>query len=138
MSIGNIDALIAPQIDPKGDRVLVKVSEQEEKTRGGILLPTSAQKRPTSGGHSALGLSPAPPTQGRMRSTWSGLGGAAVQGSSAWRTPRPAGQQPHAPPSMLAAAAASAAAAAVSPLFHHSLPLPTPPHPLLRRCDQPG
>ena len=38
-----------PQIAPKGDRVLVKVAEQEVKTRGGILLPTSAQKRPTSG-----------------------------------------------------------------------------------------
>lgn len=38
-----------PQVEPKGDRVLVKVGEQEEKTRGGILLPVSAQKRPTSG-----------------------------------------------------------------------------------------
>lgn len=37
-------------IEPKGDRVLVKVGEQEEKTRGGILLPSAAQKRPTSGG----------------------------------------------------------------------------------------
>jgi chaperonin GroES len=35
---------------PKGDRVLVKVAQQEEKTKGGILLPISAQKRPTSGG----------------------------------------------------------------------------------------
>jgi chaperonin GroES len=42
-------------IEPKGDRVLVKVAEQEEKTRGGILLPSSAQKRPTSGAESIGG-----------------------------------------------------------------------------------
>lgn len=41
------------QVEPKGDRVLVKVAEQEEKTRGGILLPVSAQKRPTSGAAAA-------------------------------------------------------------------------------------
>jgi co-chaperonin GroES (HSP10) len=43
------------QVVPKGDRVLVKVAEQEEKTRGGILLPVSAQKRPTSGEHEGGG-----------------------------------------------------------------------------------
>lgn len=43
------------KIAPKGDRVLVKVAEQEVKTRGGILLPTSAQKRPTSGDVVTLG-----------------------------------------------------------------------------------
>lgn len=37
------------QIHPRGDRVLVKVAEEETKTRGGILLPTSAVKKPTSG-----------------------------------------------------------------------------------------
>jgi chaperonin GroES len=39
------------QVEPKGDRVLVKIAEQEQKTRGGILLPVSAQSRPTSGVH---------------------------------------------------------------------------------------
>ncbi len=39
----------ALQIRPRGDRVLVKVAEEETKTRGGILLPTSAVKKPTSG-----------------------------------------------------------------------------------------
>lgn len=34
---------------PKGDRVLVRVAEEETKTRGGILLPVSALKKPTSG-----------------------------------------------------------------------------------------
>lgn len=43
------------KIEPKGPRVLVKVAEQEVKTKGGILLPTSAQKRPTSGDVIALG-----------------------------------------------------------------------------------
>ncbi len=37
------------QISPRGDRVLVKVGQEETKTRGGILLPTSAIKKPTSG-----------------------------------------------------------------------------------------
>ena len=40
---------VKTQIDPRGDRVLVKVGEEETKTRGGILLPTSAIKKPTSG-----------------------------------------------------------------------------------------
>lgn len=37
------------QVHPRGDRVLVKVAEEETKTRGGILLPTTAVKKPTSG-----------------------------------------------------------------------------------------
>jgi len=36
-------------VTPVGDRVLVKAVEPEEKTSSGILLPTSAQKRPTQG-----------------------------------------------------------------------------------------
>jgi co-chaperonin GroES (HSP10) len=43
------------QIEPKGDRVLVKVADQEQKTKGGILLPVAAQKRPTSGDVQSLG-----------------------------------------------------------------------------------
>lgn len=43
------------KITPKGDKILVKVAEQEVKTRGGILLPTQAQKRPTSGDIIELG-----------------------------------------------------------------------------------
>lgn len=56
----------ALQIIPKGDRVLVKVAAQEEKTRGGILLPVSAQKRPTSGGWHVF---PAPNAGSKIR--WS-------------------------------------------------------------------
>lgn len=34
---------------PVGERVLVKVDVSEEKSVGGILLPSSAQKKPTQG-----------------------------------------------------------------------------------------
>ena len=37
------------QVKPKGDLVLCKTAEAEEKTTGGILLPAAAQKKPTSG-----------------------------------------------------------------------------------------
>lgn len=43
------------KLAPKGDRVLVKVAAEEVKTRGGILLPPSAQKKPTSGEVVGLG-----------------------------------------------------------------------------------
>ena len=48
-----------PQVEPKGDLVLVEVAEAEAKTTGGVLLPTAAQKKPTSGAapqrHTAAG-----------------------------------------------------------------------------------
>ena len=43
------------QVTPKGRKLLAKVAELEEKTTGGILLPTSSQKRPTSGDIVTLG-----------------------------------------------------------------------------------
>ncbi|GFR46910.1 hypothetical protein Agub_g8557 [Astrephomene gubernaculifera] len=43
------------KIEPKGDRVLVRVAEEEVMTRGGILLPPSAIKKPTSGEVVSLG-----------------------------------------------------------------------------------
>ncbi|KAG7673603.1 putative 20 kDa chaperonin, chloroplastic [Nannochloris sp. 'desiccata'] len=36
-------------VTPVGDRVLVKAVEPEQQTTSGILLPTSAQKKPTQG-----------------------------------------------------------------------------------------
>ncbi len=36
-------------VAPVGDRVFVKVDANEEQSIGGILLPTSAQKKPTKG-----------------------------------------------------------------------------------------
>lgn len=36
-------------VAPVGDRVLVKVDSEEQKTSSGLLLPTSAQKKPTQG-----------------------------------------------------------------------------------------
>jgi chaperonin GroES len=46
---GCADTSVRHQVEAKGDRVLVKVADQEQKTKGGILLPVAAQKRPTSG-----------------------------------------------------------------------------------------
>ena len=37
------------QVAPVGDRVFVKIDKEEEKTSSGILLPSSAQKKPTQG-----------------------------------------------------------------------------------------
>jgi len=40
---------------PLGDRVIVKVLEAEEKTRGGIILPDTAKDRPQEGEVVAVG-----------------------------------------------------------------------------------
>lgn len=37
---------VATKIQPLGDRVLVKILEAEEKTKGGIVLPDSAKEKP--------------------------------------------------------------------------------------------
>jgi co-chaperonin GroES (HSP10) len=42
-------------VAPVGDRVLVKVDVSEEKTTSGILLPSSAQKKPTQGEITSVG-----------------------------------------------------------------------------------
>lgn len=42
-------------VSPVGDRVLVKVDESEPASAGGILLPTSAQRKPTQGSVHSLG-----------------------------------------------------------------------------------
>ena len=42
-------------VAPVGDRVLVKVDVSEAKSTGGILLPTSAQKKPTQGEITSVG-----------------------------------------------------------------------------------
>ena len=39
----------SPLLNPLGDRVFVKVSESEEKTAGGILLPDTAKEKPQVG-----------------------------------------------------------------------------------------
>ncbi|KAJ6825366.1 20 kDa chaperonin, chloroplastic [Iris pallida] len=49
---------VAPKytsIKPLGDRVLVKIKSSEEKTSGGILLPTTAQSKPQGGEVVAVG-----------------------------------------------------------------------------------
>ena len=42
-------------VKPLGDRVLVKAKTTEDKTAGGILLPTTAQSRPQGGEVVAVG-----------------------------------------------------------------------------------
>jgi chaperonin GroES len=42
-------------IQPLGDRVVVKVLEQEEKTKGGIVLPDTAKEKPQDGKVIAVG-----------------------------------------------------------------------------------
>ncbi len=42
-------------IKPLGSRVLIKVSEQEEVTQGGIVLPDTAKKKPNEGEVVAVG-----------------------------------------------------------------------------------
>jgi chaperonin GroES len=37
------------KLKPLGDRVIVKQSDAEEKTKSGILLPDSAKEKPTKG-----------------------------------------------------------------------------------------
>lgn len=50
--------IVAPKytsVKPLGDRVLVKVKTAEEKSSGGILLPTTAQSKPQGGEVVAVG-----------------------------------------------------------------------------------
>lgn len=49
-------ALSVSTVKPLGDRVFIKVSESEEKTTGGILLPDSAKEKPQVGEIVAVGL----------------------------------------------------------------------------------
>lgn len=44
-----------PEIRPLGDRVLVKPIEQEERTKGGIVLPDTAKEKPQMGEVIAIG-----------------------------------------------------------------------------------
>lgn len=44
-----------PDVRPLGDRVLVKPIEQEERTKGGIVLPDTAKEKPQVGEVVAVG-----------------------------------------------------------------------------------
>ncbi|MEN9208641.1 MAG: co-chaperone GroES [Gloeomargarita sp. GMQP_bins_120] len=48
-------ALNVSTVTPLGDRVLVKVSQAEERTAGGILLPDTAKEKPQVGEVVAVG-----------------------------------------------------------------------------------
>jgi len=43
------------QLKPLGDRVVIKVLNQEEKTKGGIVLPDTATEKPQEGEVVAVG-----------------------------------------------------------------------------------
>jgi chaperonin GroES len=42
-------------LKPLGDRIVVKVVNHEEKTKGGIVLPDTAKEKPTEGEVMAIG-----------------------------------------------------------------------------------
>ena len=46
---------MARTFNPLGDRILVKPLEREEVTKGGIVLPDTAQERPQEGEVIAIG-----------------------------------------------------------------------------------
>lgn len=48
-------SLSVSTVKPLGDRVFVKVSESEERTAGGILLPDNAREKPQVGEVTAVG-----------------------------------------------------------------------------------
>lgn len=48
-------ATVSVALKPLGDRVVVKVMEQEERTKGGIVLPDTAKERPQQGEVVAVG-----------------------------------------------------------------------------------
>ncbi|CAL0330268.1 unnamed protein product [Lupinus luteus] len=50
-----VSALKYTSIKPLGDRVLVKIKEADEKSEGGILLPSTAQTKPQGGEVVAVG-----------------------------------------------------------------------------------
>jgi len=50
-----IDKEMRVMLQPLGDRVLVRPSEEEERTAGGIMLPDTARKRPQEGKVLAVG-----------------------------------------------------------------------------------
>ncbi len=48
-------SLTVSTVKPLGDRIFVKVSESEERTAGGILLPDTAKEKPQVGEIVAVG-----------------------------------------------------------------------------------
>lgn len=48
-------SLSVSSVKPLGDRICIKVSQAEEKTTGGILMPDIAQEKPQVGKVAAIG-----------------------------------------------------------------------------------
>jgi chaperonin GroES len=50
-----MEATVAMKIRPLGDRILVKRIKEEEKTKGGIIIPDTAKEKPQEGMVVAVG-----------------------------------------------------------------------------------
>jgi chaperonin GroES len=46
---------MARKLEPLGDRVVIKATEREERTKGGIYIPDTAKERPQEGKVVAVG-----------------------------------------------------------------------------------
>ena len=54
-AINTEEAIEIMRLKPLGDRIVVKVLEREEKTKGGLFLPDTAKEKPTEGEVIAVG-----------------------------------------------------------------------------------
>ena len=54
-AINTKEAIEIMRLKPLGDRIVVKVLEREEKTKGGLFLPDTAKEKPTEGEVIAVG-----------------------------------------------------------------------------------
>jgi chaperonin GroES len=52
---GGCESQMAEKIRPLGDRILVKRIKEEEKTKGGIIIPDTAKEKPQEGKVVAVG-----------------------------------------------------------------------------------
>lgn len=46
---------MARKLEPMGDRIVIKATEREERTKGGIYIPDTAKERPQEGKVVAVG-----------------------------------------------------------------------------------
>lgn len=49
------ETLVKVNVSPRGDRVLIRPSEAEEKSKGGIVIPDAAKEKPQEGTVIAVG-----------------------------------------------------------------------------------
>ena len=54
-AINSEEVKVDMRLKPLGDRIVVRVLEREEKTKGGLFLPDTAKEKPTEGEVIAVG-----------------------------------------------------------------------------------